>query len=210
MKKGLMAILVIWVILVVIGSIGYMTHLGKEITGKGPQALTGDSQGGFFLIGGNDLLHFNADEMLIEQQALDKLGLKSANSLLYENDALLVYDNERHRIFRCTTDAWRCRAFSPESLPFSDFISMAWLSSGELLISDNTNHRLVTLSPEGKPLHIGESVWHYPNQVVAQENGFLLADTDRFSILHLNAANDQQATNLLKTNTRPYQYLRRG
>ncbi len=209
MKKGLMALLVAWVMLVVIACMGYMMHLGRQIDGKGPRALAGDGEGGFFLVAGNEILHFNADEKLRGRHALGTLGLKSANSLLQADHALLVYDNERHRIFRCDTGNWSCAAFSPASLPFSNFVAMAWLDSGELLVSDNDNHRLVTLGADGKPVFVGASAWHFPNQVTATENGFLLADTNRFSILHLSDVHGASPKIMLQTQSRPYQFVQR-
>lgn len=213
MKKGLQIALTLWVIAVVVLGLSYMVKLGNQIDGKGPQALTSDGANGFFMIAGDDILHFNADEKLLARKPFSEIGLSSANALLYRGSdaSLLTYDNERHRIFRCQLPAWTCKGFSPESLEFTDFISMSWLASGDLVISDNTHHRLVTLSPRGNVLFEGESIWHFPNQVQAQpDGGLLLADTDRFAIIKLRNAKEKQGETVLKTATRPYQYLQLG
>ncbi len=212
MKKGLQIALTVWVIAVVVSGLAYMVKLGAQIDGKGPQALTADGSKGFFMIAGDEILHFNAEEKLLTRKSFSALGLKAANALLYrDSDAsLLAYDNERHRIFRCQLPAWSCTDFSPAALEFTDFISMSWLASGDLLVSDITHHRLLTLSPEGESRFVGESIWHFPNQVQAQADGVLLADTDRFAIIKLRDAQATKGDTVLKTATRPYQYLQDG
>lgn len=209
MKKALSVLLVLWVILVVIGGIGYMASLGKNIKGNGPQALTNDGSGGFFLVADRKILHFNSSEELTEGHDFDALGLKDANSLLFENGWLLAYDNKRHQIFRCDVPTWRCQPFSAETLGLSDFVSMTWRSPQTLLVSDNTNHRLVTLDAAGNLLHASKSIWHFPNQLMAVPDGLVLADTDRFSILHMTGSNGENAKPLLQTKTRPYQFIHR-
>lgn len=209
MKKALSALLVLWVLLVVIGGIGYMMSLGKDLKGNGPQALTSDSNGGFFLVADRKILHFDSNERLTEHHDFDALGLKDANSLLYESGQLLAYDNERHQIFRCAVPAWRCQPFTTAALGLSDFVSMAWQSQQTLLVADNTNHRLVTLDAAGNLLHAGKAIWHFPNQLMAVPDGLVLADTDRFSILHMTGSNGENAKPLLQTKTRPYQFIHR-
>lgn len=209
MKKLLSALLVIWMLLVVIGGLVYMSRLGKSITGDGPQALSSDEHGGFFLISGREVLHFDAAEKLQQRHTFDALGLRDANSLLYSEDQLLIFDRERKQIFRCALPAWHCTPFSPATLGLSDSIAMAWQTPSTLAISDNTGHRLVLLDAQGQLLHAGKRMWHFPNQIISVSDGLLLAGTDRKVIVHLSDAANSTPQTLLETTSRPYQFVRR-
>ncbi|MGH8492559.1 MAG: hypothetical protein ACRERR_05565 [Moraxellaceae bacterium] len=209
MKKLLSALLVIWVLLVVIGGISHISNLGKYITGDGPQALSSDEHGGFFLISNRQILHFDAHEKIQARHDLDELGLLNANSLLYREGELLIFDNERQQIFRCTLPAWQCKAFTPPSLGLSNAISMTWQSPSTLAVSDNTGHRLLLLDTFGNALYAGTAAWHYPNQISATSDGLLLADTNRLSILHIADIAGAKPETLLRTLSRPYQFVHR-
>jgi hypothetical protein len=209
MKKLLSALLVIWMLLIVIGGIAYMTSLGKHITGNGPQALTGDGSGGFFLVAQRQILHFDAQEKLLERHDFDALGLQDVGSILFSNKQLLAFDNERKQIFRCMLPAWQCAPFSPATLDLSQAIAMAWQTPGTLVISDNTGHRLLMLDAQGRPLYTGPARWHYPNQITSIADGLMLADTDRNVIVHLADAESSTPEILLETTSRPYQFVRR-
>ncbi|MDQ8035885.1 MAG: hypothetical protein REI12_00570 [Pedobacter sp.] len=209
MKKLLSFLLVAWVLLVVLGGIGYMNSLGKHISGNGPQALSGDGQGGFFLIANRHILHFDAAEKVLERHSFDALGLQSSNGLLYGEGRLLAFDNERQQIFLCTLPAWQCRPFSAPSLRLSNAIAMTWQSPTMLAVSDNTGHRLLLLDGMGNLMYAGQKQWHYPNQITAVSDGLLLADTDRFSILHIADTGGAGKKILLGTSSRPYQFVLR-
>lgn len=211
-RKIILLTLLVWVVIVILGCLQRMNALGDVLNGNGPLALATESDGSTWVASRSTLYRLDADERLQLRIPAARLGLVELNALATGRDGILwIYDSRQLRPFRCQTQPLQCRAFGPESLALDINVQMAENHLGELLIADNTHHRIVRLSATGTLLDDGNAVrWHYPNQIMPHADGVYLADTDRYTIVSLPntaAGTGQQA---LRNEERPYRFARRG
>jgi hypothetical protein len=209
------ALLLLWVVLAVVICVFRIYTLGDLINNSGPQALTADGQGGFYLATNTELLHFGPNEKLLERTGIRKLGLQNIKALTQgEGTTLWVYDAGPHRVFRCDEGSLSCSPFGPEKLGLDFNVSLVTSPppDSHLIISDDTNQRLVVLGSSGQLIDDGHGkTWHFPNQISRSDDGLLLADANRFAITRLDASQPNGSdTPLLHTLSRPYRFVRRG
>ncbi len=214
-KKNILTTLVLlWVLGVVAFLLNQQLGLADKLTGDGPIALSTAPDGGFYLATSQELFYFNEQEALVRRKTAPQLGLQELNALSpTPQGGLWIYDSAQRRPFLCNS-FWRCEAFGPTHLALDRNVALSPGPNGQgLLLSDNSNHRLILLGPDGQLLDDGKNrPLHFPNQVSSSASGWLLADTDRFAIL---AIAPQSATALgagssrLKTERRPYRFVQR-
>lgn len=210
-RKILLALLVAWVLLVSAGGIYRLVGLGKLTANEGPQALESDGHGGSYLATSRELLHLDEQGNVRERRSAEALGLKEINTMASGADGVLwLYDSEARRVFRCTMQGLTCIA-SATDIGLDKNVSLAWLpAQQQLLLADNAHHRLLTLDANGRLLNAGSKAWHYPNQLMSTPDTLLLADSDRWQIVKLDAASKNRIDVALATTERPYRYVRRS
>jgi hypothetical protein len=210
-RKLFLALLVAWVLVISAGGIYRLVALGKLTANEGPQALERDGHGGSYLATSRELLHLDEQGNVRERRSADMLGLKEINAIASGTDGVLwLYDSEARRIFRCTTAALACTGTTAD-IGLDKNVSLAWLTTQQqLLVADNAHHRLLTLDAGGRLLSAGGKAWHYPNQLMSTPDALLLADSDRWQIVKLDAAGKTRLDVALATTERPYRYARRN
>lgn len=215
LKKNWMGLLAgIWAISALLGLITMQLHWGHVANFSGPQALEADGNGGFYLATDTDLFHFDASKQLQRRESLTDIGLGSINALARGTDGdLRIYDSKNNHLLRCNKDSWRCAPFGPADLRLSPSVQFALTPTGRLIISDNTNHRLIALDKDGNLADNGQGkTWHFPNQISLEGNSLLLADTDSLLIARLDAESPNSAPQQvgLQTKSRPYHFVHRA
>ncbi|MDP2227029.1 MAG: hypothetical protein Q8J78_06095 [Moraxellaceae bacterium] len=213
MKKHFLSLLLLaWIVAVIGIGLQRTTTLSALLDGNGPLALASDSKGNVWLATRDTLYLLDADERLQQRTPAATIGLTELNSVAVSRDGgLWIFDSEKRQVFRCRTTPLACAPFGPSTLQLDRNVQIAETASGELLLSDNDNQRVVRLSANGLLLDDGKKFRrHYPNQIAATENGVLLANTDRRRILQLPDDAAAEGEIALATDSRPYRFVRRG
>lgn len=207
-KKLFTGLLLLWVMAVVGYFISQQVSLSGRLNDDGPLALAADGHGGFFLATRQELFHFNADEKLEWRRRATTLGMQELNALALADDGTLwIYDSEQQRPFHCSAD-WQCQARGPADGDLDINVEMA-TNGQELWLADNSHHRLLRLTESGELLPVEGVRYSYPNQISRHGEGWLIANTNRRSILALDAKGTQAQT-ALKTEERPYRFVNEG
>lgn len=211
-RKIIQLILLAWVVVVIFGCLQRINALSDVLNGNGPLALASESDGSTWVGSKSTLYKLDAEERLQSRATAASLGLTELNALATGRDDILwIYDSRQQRPFRCQTQPLQCRPFGPDSLKLDINVQMAENSAGELLIADNTHHRIVRLSASGALLDDGKAVrWHYPNQIMLHANGVYLADTDSYEIVTLPESAAGSGQQALRSEQRPYRFAKRG
>lgn len=211
-RKIIQLILLAWVVVVVTGGLHRSNTLSDLLDGNGPFSLASHPDGSTWMASRSTLYELDKDEKVRSRTTAASLGLSEFNALATGRDgSLWIYDSRQLRPFRCQTQPLHCVPFGPDSLKLDINVQMAENSHGELLIADNTHHRIVRLSASGALLDDGNAVrWHYPNQIMPHANGIYLADTDRYEIVALPDSAAGSGRQALRSEQRPYRFATRG
>lgn len=211
-RNALLVLLLLLVLTVVAGGAWRLLALGKLTPPLGPQALARDGQGGFFLATDHEILRLDGFGAVRERRPARELGLDEINALAQgEGDTLYLYDSRQRRLHRCATTRWTCTPFASAALGLDDNVQIAWVYGEErrLLVADNTHHRLLSLGADGTLLESPLATWHFPNQILAQGEHVMLADSDTRRIVNLDRSANGTVGVALQTRLRPYRFVRR-
>lgn len=211
-RKALLLLLLLLVLVVVAGGVWRLLALGKLAPSLGPQALARDGQGGLYFATSHELLRLDKQGAVRERRTASELGLDEINALAQgEGDTLFIYDSRQRRLHRCATTGWRCAPFASGALGLDENVQIAWLygDNRRLLVADNTHHRLLALDEDGALLGSPAPVWHFPNQILAQGEHVLLADSDTRRIVTLDIGGNALSGVALEAKQRPYRFVRR-
>ncbi len=181
---------------------------------SGPGHMHRDAQGNLYISSHNHLLKYDAQGVLVEDFALEKLGIERLTgdfAVFADGDLLLspvsfdpgffeglatylrreeltqTQGGDGSGLDRCNMQTLHCRQFIAGDTRYDHtFFLEVNQVSGEVYVADTSRHQVVKFDASGKEVARNNNDWEYPNQALLAGDRLLVVDTNHFRIRALD------------------------